>query len=414
MKRNTLKYAVAATGLIGSVAAVQGQEESSNQLLASLSNVEIGGYVSASYVNVVGSNDGALQQAGAFNSGIPGNGGTYAKDDGFNLDVVGLQFSSPIADEGWQAGYMVDLLVGPEAVGYSSSFNEPSTDDLSVKQAYVNLQAPIGNGIDIKFGHFDTIVGYEVYAPADNTQYTRSYGFASEPFTHTGVLAATSLTDMISVQAGVANSMTGGVSDRAFERDGSSGNLTLLGSVGIDLAGEQFGLFDGASAYFAVVHGSSAGANGGLVAQPLDFVSGDESTHYYASIGMPLPIADTSFAFAWDYRDYDTHVNDGGLVQAGGYTQTFGAYLDYTPAEASWSAHLRGELAESNVGYFTGAAGDEELYAITGTFNFSLFENVLTRIELRYDKDEEGTAFGTIQDPEDDQFMVALNAVYTF
>ena len=34
--------------------------------------------------------------------------------------------------------------------------------------------------------------------------------------------------------------------------------------------------------------------------------------------------------------------------------------------------------------------------------------------ELRYDKDEEGTAFGTIQDPEDDQFMVALNAVYTF
>ena len=42
-------------------------------------------------------------------------------------------------------------------------------------------------------GHFDTIVGYEVEASASNPNVDRSYGYDLEPFTHTGVLASTSI-----------------------------------------------------------------------------------------------------------------------------------------------------------------------------------------------------------------------------
>jgi len=392
MKRNTLTYAVAAVGLVGSSAVLHGEEES-NALLSSLSNVQISGYVSSAYVNVIGQNDGPTQQPSGFNSGVHDFRTGTPLDDGFNLDVVGLQFSSPLSGDGWQAGYMVDILAGPQAGGYSDSFYESGDDDFSVKQAYVNLLAPIGNGVDIKFGHFDTIVGYEVYAPADNTQYTRSYGFASEPFTHTGILAGTELNDMISVQAGVANSISGAINDRPLEGDGSIASPAVLGSVGLNFEGEQYGIFNGASAYYAVVNGSAAG--------------GSESTHHYASVGMPLPIADTTLGFAWDYRHFTQ----------GGYTETFGAYFDYAPTDASYSVHLRGELAKSgdgNFGGMTDATGNEKLYAITGTVNFDIFENVLTRVEVRYDHDAEGDSWGTSTDPEDDQWLIALNAIYSF
>lgn len=57
--------------------------------------------------------------------------------------------------------------------------------------AYAELNLPIGNGIDVKIGHFYTIIGYEVVTAPDNffitKPYTMQYG---EPFTHTGVLAS--------------------------------------------------------------------------------------------------------------------------------------------------------------------------------------------------------------------------------
>ena len=74
-----------------------------------------------------------------------------------------------------------------------------------IRQAYITLRTPVGNGIDWKIGVFDTIIGYESSDSGNNPNYTRSYGYTMEPTTHTGILGTYKVNDMVSVQAGVAN-----------------------------------------------------------------------------------------------------------------------------------------------------------------------------------------------------------------
>ena len=87
------------------------------------------------------------------------------KADGFNLNVVKLTLENPIqSDDTWNAGYKADLIFGPDA---NSLFTQSSgvAADFGVKQAYVALHAPIGNGLDFKLGVWDTFIGYEVFEP---------------------------------------------------------------------------------------------------------------------------------------------------------------------------------------------------------------------------------------------------------
>src|SRR5205814_1690287 len=87
------------------------------------------------------------------------------KQDGFNLDVVKLSIAKPQDESPWASGYQVDLLFGPDAVGYNTSANANhnyyhynysygTSPDFAIKQAYVALRTPIGNGIDWKIGVF--------------------------------------------------------------------------------------------------------------------------------------------------------------------------------------------------------------------------------------------------------------------
>src|SRR5450759_5705371 len=75
----------------------------------------------------------------------------------------------------------------------------------NIRQAYVALRTPVGNGIDWTVGVFDTIIGYESTSDPLNPNYTRSYGYTIEPTTHTGVLATYKVTDVLAISAGVAN-----------------------------------------------------------------------------------------------------------------------------------------------------------------------------------------------------------------
>jgi len=72
--------------------------------------------------------------------------GGPGKADGFNLNVVKLVIAKdPEASDGWGAGYKVDLLFGPDANAYGTQ-STGTTADFAVKQAYVDLKAPVLNG----------------------------------------------------------------------------------------------------------------------------------------------------------------------------------------------------------------------------------------------------------------------------
>ena len=139
-KVNKWTLGLAAVGLVSLPAVVQA-EEKPNQLLTALSSTTISGYVDTSAHWTLGSGNGN-PPAYAYN--------TPSKQDGFNVNVVDITLEKPLDEGTWSAGYKVELWYGPNAtvLGNNAGGGTGSTEgaDLAVKQAYVALRAPIGNG----------------------------------------------------------------------------------------------------------------------------------------------------------------------------------------------------------------------------------------------------------------------------
>src|SRR5579862_3108280 len=159
MKCNKWTLALIGAGLV-SVPAVTQADEATNAvpaLLTSLSATTLSGYVDTSAHWNPGTGNNNLPTYAP--NGVPGG----AKADGFNLDVVALTINKPTGEGEWGAGYNATLLFGPDAVGYNTTVFGSHSSDFSLKDAYVALHAPVGNGLDFKLGNFTEILGYEVY-----------------------------------------------------------------------------------------------------------------------------------------------------------------------------------------------------------------------------------------------------------
>ncbi len=208
MKFNKWTVALAAVGVV-SLASAAKAEEKASAVATALSSTTIGGYVDTSAHWNFGTGN-YNQPPYKFNS--------PSKADGFNLDVVQLTISKPLDETPWSAGYRVDLWAGPDAntLGTTSFMAMGGASDFAIRQAYVSLNAPVGNGIDFKVGVFDSILGYETIESPNDPNYTRSYGHSMEPQTHTGVLATYRFGTVVSVTAGVADTVGATINERAF------------------------------------------------------------------------------------------------------------------------------------------------------------------------------------------------------
>src|ERR1051325_4788024 len=118
-KVNKWTLGLAAVGLVSLRGAVQA-EEKPNQLLTALSSTTISGYVDTSAHWTLGTGN-ANPPAYAFN--FP------SKQDGFNVNVVNVVLEKPLDEGTWSAGYKVDLIFGPNAVGWNASANGATASD---------------------------------------------------------------------------------------------------------------------------------------------------------------------------------------------------------------------------------------------------------------------------------------------
>jgi hypothetical protein len=87
-----------------------------------------------------------------------------------------------------------------------------NTYGIALPQAYMETYVPVGNGLDVKIGHFYTPIGYETVPANENFFYTHAYTMQyGEPFTHTGALGNYALNSNWSAMGGVTTgSATGG------------------------------------------------------------------------------------------------------------------------------------------------------------------------------------------------------------
>jgi hypothetical protein len=406
MKLNQWTLTLAAAGVV-SIASVALAEEAQHQVQTALSSTTLSGYVDTS----------AIWQ---FGNGKTSTGRSYDgadKQNGFNLNVVKLTLEKPLDEGQWSAGYKVDLLAGPDAnkIGVGSV---ASTSDFAVQQAYIDLRVPVGNGLDFKMGQFSTIVGYESFDAAKNPNYSRSYGYAIEPFSHTGVLASYQVVDWLSLCAGVANTWSQQINGRSADENGTSAESQKTYMGGFTLtAPESMGFLKGAQLYAGIVDGLS---NGKVTSSVTPAAEASDITSYYVGATVPTPLTGLSVGASYDYRG--TKEKNDGTFYNSTYANATALYLKYKATEklsfADRVEYATGTLGSWNTTTPTSAESDK-FFANTFTVDYSLWANVITRAEFRWDHDLSGSRSAFATDSGAGSFAnnalsLALNVIYQF
>ena len=399
MKYNAWTLALIGAGVVSLPAVVHAEEKGTNALLSALSATTISGYVDTS----------AQWNPGTGNANLPvytPNGVQGAsKADGFNLDVVALTISKPVGEGEWGAGYNATLLFGPDAVGYNPSYGTTGSD-FSLKDAYVDLRAPLGNGLDLKLGTFAEILGYEVYETGNNPNYTRSYGYEIEPLALTGLLAAYQFSPVISAQGGIANTWSTGINNRSDPPKAES-YKAYIGGVTLT-APDSLGFLAGSTLAGGVINGFDAGA------------SQATKTSFYVGGTMKTPLKCLSVGIAYDYvalANATTFDENGDtVIHNSGYQNASSLYLLWQATE-KLTFNTRGEYFSQSQ-YLVGSGMPSQAFAVTETVQYDLWKNVISRLEFRWDHSASGQdAYGGTQPGSPslkNAFLVAANLIYKF
>jgi len=313
----------------------------------------------------------------------------------FQVDQIWLTLDKAPTEES-RGGFHVEFATG------ASSFNQGSDNQATgsvstpyLYSGYVSYLAPVLDGVQVDLGRLGTVLGAEVVQTNGNFFVTQGAVFGLQPVTYNGVSLGTSITDEISVVAGVVNDV---YSDTMVSADN---NKAYFGQV--SYGGEAFGLnvggIIGDSDASVCVQGAFPGQNDCQV----------------SIVDVVLTADPTDNLSVWANFDW-VNVNgsdngpDGnafGIAGAGrlGITDTMGI--------ASRIEYIN---TSSNL---TGLADDSELFTVTGTLDKTLTDGLVTRLELRYDTflDDNGTGFtlnGDAAGTNDDQLVALWQMYYEF
>ena len=387
MKMNKWTVGLAAAGVVSLASTAQAEE---NSVLTALSSTVISGSVEASYVGGFSTNN------------------NMHNDGAFEANGASLEIGSPLGEGDYSASYNVGLLFGGRAQAFAGS-------DQTLKTANLGMNLPFGNGVDLTLGLFDTTVGYEVEASASNPNVMRSYGYAQEPLTHTGLMAATEITEGLSVSLAIVD----GFDDNVAQTGDSSGHSDFGYVLGAALTvPDSLGFLGGSSLYVGYVDGKDAG-NFGLFNTGAADADGNpiqapnvENELLYIGASVNTPIEGVAIGIAYDDRQWGNHFDSDSVA----------LYATYSLSEdASLSVRYDNGTAEF--------AGDEDSFEnLALTLDYSIWENVLTRFEMGWESGigalgrnavtsgarPSTNADGGVYDGHGNSSYFALNAFYSF
>jgi hypothetical protein len=364
MKFNKWTLGLAAVGAVSLTSAARADE--TNFVQTTLASTMITGYVDTSIEWDPGTGD----------LNVPGYSYNAGKQDGFNLNSVVITIAKAEDESEWAAGYDIDLMIGPDnPLGLGGGFVSSS---IPIRQAYVTLRTPVGNGIDWKLGVFDTIIGYESTVDPNNPNYSRSYGYSIEPTSHTGMTGTYKITDEVSVTAGMANTSVSAIDGRANPPKAES-YKTYLASASFT-APTNWGAFSGSALYAGFINGWNS-------------VAGQPQENLYFGTTVNTPVSGLTFGASYDYSELRSQP---GISEA--YANALDLYNTFAIPNTKFTLNTRGEYfwqshASGSSGAVLGGQPDKIL-ALTETVQYDLWKNVLTRLELRWDHQAGSMATG--------------------
>ena len=377
MKFNKWTLGLAAVGAVSLASAVRADEAKLSALNTAISGTTISGYVDVAAQYNFGDPSGKNGSA-VLNQPVGLNG---YKADNFSVNNVTISLDKPLDESPWAAGYHIDLNTGSDAIYAGDGW---------LRQGYVTLRTPVGNGIDWKVGFFDGVTGYESNTGWQNPNYTRSYGYQVNPATEAGAIGSYKINNVFAVQAGIANRSSGqsvGLSSKDY-----------IGAVAIT-APDSLGFLKGSVLNFGTVQTFD---NGGI-------------NNYSVNATLNTPVTGLKVGLSYD-------VVQSLQQQVGGVDgNIYGVYVNYQ-ATQKLGLNLRAEyqdttdLAINGNNYYDSQVfgkGEE----VTATVQYDLWANVVSRLELRWDHVEHGLAYNSNYGgyaKNENAFLVALNLVYKF
>jgi hypothetical protein len=398
MKISKWTQVLLGAGLISVPALAQAQ--ATNAILTSLSATTLSGYVDTT----------ATWTFGTGNANMPGR--TYDgpdTQDGFSLNVVSITLDKPLDESDWAAGYHVQTLMGPEASKRGTGILASSgSTDFSFNEAYIALRVPVGNGLELHVGQFGTYNGYEAFDTYKDPNWSRSYGFFIESSAHTGVSAIYKFADFLTVMAGVGNEA--GFNNQVDSKSSVESKKAYLGMATLT-APESFGFMKGSTLSVGYTQGDAAPSGAGTVSGIPNAVGSYPQGNFYVGGSMPLPVTGLSLGLAYDYT------TSSAFSQS--YAEAFAAYLSWQVTEKLKSNSRVDFGWGSNGSYlYTSAGSKNQLVSFTETVDYSLWKNVISRAELRWDHCMTGDKpfGGTTAGAGDEKDVVSLtaNLIYMF
>ena len=274
-----------------------------------------------------------------YNFNSPDSGGNDlrifdTKHNNFTMDLLQLEVSKE-TESG--VGLHTVLDYGKTAGLIQSDWGGDLAHNFEVQQAYMTYKFGIGNGLDMQFGKFATLLGGEVIESPYNPNVSRSFMFGyAIPFTHTGFLFSYAINDMVSLTAGMVNGWDNVV-------DNNNGK-SFLGSLGFEV-GDLAWTFN-------------------AVAGPEEDDSGKSKTAVFDTVLTYAPMDNVDLLLNFDYGSA-SDVNSGGDDDADwtglSGIATFGGAL-LNPGLEAWSLALRGEWFADNHNYRLGIDDDVPVY----------------------------------------------------
>jgi hypothetical protein len=321
--------------------------------------IEIGGWVATSWwYNFNDPPGNALAGANT------GNGSFYPfhpDSNSFEVDQVWFEIEKPVSEES-RAGFRLDMDYGLTAGVLSGPFSrfaaQDSASDFNLYQAYVQYLIPVAGGVTLRAGKFGTLLGAEVAQTVYNFNVTRGDVYnLLQPITNYGVI--------LDGETGPVSWHIGGVNNGdccGIDPD-NNGEKSLL--VGASVGGETFSV--GTSLQWGIANYGDSGGTGTVDVlvnwNPTERFSSWVNFDYKWAPGTP----GNSDPWGW------------GIAVAGrlGLTDTLGFAV-------------RGEVLQDNDQLFgiadAGGNGDgTDIWSITGTLDWTIYENLVAKAEIRYD-----------------------------
>ncbi len=411
------------------------ESEGINYVETAQKGITLSGFVDTSYTEQFGGRGTAFGPNQAFGHQFDVN------NNSFNINAVKIALEKALPTTNtWAAGFRIDTMYGQDAKILSASDPELGGSSVYLEQALVKVNIPVGNGLQLYMGKFVTFLGYEVIESPANPNFSRGLLFTNAiPLTHTGIYADYKFNDTLEAKFGIVDgwnqsdstpSVPGG-STTDHANDYPFGGKAITGQLTINAPGKNANITQS-----FIYSPSGEPSNGAAGFGGAD--NGPVAVYDIWGNWSPTFVKDSALTLGFNIdlgyngasgtpNQLQTVIPPASGVGAAGFgapdSNTWWGAALYTQYKVSNLLTLaaRGEYLHEDASTnpkFGVAAVENDDFSETLTASFNIWDNLLTRVEYRYDHLTTGASFdggsatgiGTFTNQDE----ISVEAVYSF